>query len=132
MPKRQLFYGLSFVAAGLTVAPAIAQEATPICQNAGNVYQVGDFACIAACHGARRLARCDQLADAATWTYVSDVCPSAWIVPPPPGNASQIPTVAAMSPIPGPLKISEFSPQMSLHMAMLRLEQPTASSERSR
>ena len=37
---------------------------------------------IAACHGKRRLARCDAIAEKASWTYISDACPSAMINPP--------------------------------------------------
>lgn len=112
--------------AGVTVLPAAAEEATPICRNAGNIYQVGEFACIAACHGARRLAQCKQATYGTTWIYVSDVCPSAHLVAPPPNNASQIPTVTAMTPLPGPLKISELSPEISLHLAMLAVEKAGA------
>ena len=126
MKQRILIGGLLF-ASGLAITPAIAQDATPICRNAGNVYQIGDFACIAACHGARRLARCDQIAESATWTYVSEVCPSAHLVPPPSDNSSQIATAAAMTPLPGPLKISEISAdQIALTLAALRLEKPAS------
>jgi hypothetical protein len=127
MAKRQLSILAVMALAGIPAVPAAAQEqATPICRNAGYTYEIGEFACIAACHGARRLAQCKQASYGTTWIYVSDVCPSAHVVPPPPGNASQIPTVAAMSPLPGPLKISEFSPDVALRMAALRIDKPAA------
>lgn len=117
----------SFVAAvvfltGMTVSPLGAQTSVLTCSNAGNTYKVGEFACIAACHGARRLARCDPGDESAIWTYVSDVCPSARFVPPPPAEASQIPVLARMTPLPGPLKISTFAPDMPLRLAALRLQ----------
>lgn len=112
--------------AGLNALSAAAQDANPTCSNAGNVYKVGEFACIAACHGARRLAQCKQASYGTTWIYVSDVCPSAHLVPPPLNNASQIPTATAMTPLPGPLKISELSPEISLRLAMLRVEKAQA------
>jgi hypothetical protein len=122
MAKRQYSMGAALLAAGLTITPAIAQDTDTTCSNAGNVYKVGEFACIAACHGARRLAQCKQASYGTTWTYVSDVCPSAHLVPPPPANASQIPTIAAMTPLPGPLKISEIGPELSLRLALARIE----------
>jgi hypothetical protein len=122
MAKRLFAFPAVMILAGLTVLPAAAQDADPFCRNAGNVYKVGDFACIAACHGARRLAQCKQATYGTTWIYVSDVCPSAHVVPPPLNNASQIPTVAAMTPLPGPLKISELSPEISLRLAVLRTQ----------
>jgi hypothetical protein len=124
MAKRQFSIPTAMILAGVAVLPAVAQEETPICRNAGNVYKVGEFACIAACHGARRLAQCKQASYGTTWIYVSDVCPSAHVVPPPRDNASQIPTVAAMTPLPGPLKISELSPDVRLRMAVLQIEKP--------
>jgi hypothetical protein len=70
------------------------------CLNAGNQYQVGQFACIAACRGQRRLARCDAVADRASWTYVSEACPSAMINPPWPSDWNEIPAVVEMTPTP--------------------------------
>jgi len=122
MARNALRFGAVFAAAGLVCGAASAQQTKLTCLNAGNIYSVGEFACIAACHGARQLARCDRIADAATWSYVSDVCPSAHFVPPPPDNASQLPVVTAMSRLPGPLKISEFSPAIKLRIAAARLE----------
>jgi hypothetical protein len=120
MGKRLIIIGAAFaVAAGLSAGTARAQEATLVCTNAGNSYKVGEFACIAACHGARRLARCDIVVESATWTYVSDVCPSAMFVPGPPAETSQIPVRAAMTPLPGPLKISEMAPNAPARLVNL-------------
>ena len=95
---RSLVSVAAFIAATATGA---AQEATLACSNAGASYQIGDLACIAACHEQRRLARCDLVSGAATWTYVSESCPSAMILNQPwPSDWSQIPAIAAMSPIP--------------------------------
>lgn len=126
MVKRQGSILVASVVAALAGSPASGQETTAVCTNAGYDYKVGEFACIAACHGARRLAQCKEASYGTTWIYVSDVCPSAHIVPPPPGNASQIPTVAAMTPLPGPLKISEIGPDVSLKLAILRVERRPA------
>lgn len=82
------------------VSAAAAQDATLVCTNAGNSYNVGDFACIAACHGERRFAKCDLVGTAAIWTYLSDSCPSAMINPPWPTDWSEVPAKVAMSPIP--------------------------------
>ena len=114
---KRLIIGAIFVAAATLSVGASAQQASLVCTNAGNSYKVGEFACIAACYGARRLARCDLVVETATWTYVSEVCPSAILVPGPPTTATQIPAVAAMSPLPGPLKISEIGPELSLRLA---------------
>jgi hypothetical protein len=87
--------------------PAFAEVATPpassttlACTNAGLRYSVGDFACIAACHGQRRLARCDDVAEKATWTYVQENCPTSMINQPWPSEWTEVPALAAMSPIP--------------------------------
>ena len=70
------------VAAGVAATlPAFAAEVTLVCTNAGNQYQVGDYACLPACHGRQRYARCDSIAENATWTYISDVCPMALFTP---------------------------------------------------
>jgi hypothetical protein len=61
-------------------APAVAQDtpATELaCSVAGLSYKVGEFACVPACHEAKRLARCDLVSEKALWTFVSDACPSA-------------------------------------------------------
>jgi hypothetical protein len=119
MGKRGFIVGAA-LAAAVSAGVADAQEATLFCTNAGNTYKVGEFACIAACHGARRLARCDVVLKSATWTYVSDACPSARFVPGPPAEASQIPTAVAMSPLPGPLRISVIAPDIAPRVAAAR------------
>jgi hypothetical protein len=43
-------------------------------------------------------------------------------VPGPPAEASQIPVKAAMTPLPGPLKISEMVPNARAQMAALGLD----------
>jgi hypothetical protein len=69
-----------------TSFPAKAQEATPTsCVAAGRGYRVGETACIPACHGQQRLARCEQTSNGgATWTSIADTCPNAMgpIAPP--------------------------------------------------
>lgn len=70
-------------AAGLVIAAgsASAQDASSApqlaCTAAGLSYKVGEIACVPACHEARRLARCDGGTDGASWTYISDACPTA-------------------------------------------------------
>ncbi len=107
------------VAAGLMGSAAWAQEAaTPpvsnaLCTNAGTQYKVGEYACIAACHGQRRLARCDAIATSASWTYVSDACPSAMIVPAWPSDWTETPALADMSPIPVTVIMSAIDPTIA-------------------
>jgi hypothetical protein len=110
--------------AGLLVSPAAAQDQGEIklsCINAGNRYAVGEFACIAACHQQRRLARCDMVLNNTSWTYVSDTCPSAMIINPPwPSDWSEVPAESAMSPLPVTVTYSAFPPEMQLALAALR------------
>ena len=83
----RLFLASMISVAGLAAAQA--QEAS--CSNAGNVYQVGDVACIAACHGRQRLAKCELVSNAATWTTLSESCPSARLMSVPDrGQSSRI------------------------------------------
>jgi hypothetical protein len=97
---------IAIAAVALLVTPAFAEDVAPpassaaACTNAGLQYAVGEFACIAACHGQRRLARCDAVAEKATWTYVQENCPTAMINQPWPSDWSEVPVLAAMSPIP--------------------------------
>jgi hypothetical protein len=109
--------------AGLLASPAAAQdqqEMTLSCLNAGNRYAVGEFACIAACHQQRRLARCDMVLNNTSWTYVSETCPSAMIINPPwPSDWSEVPAVAAMSPVPVAVTYSAFPPEMPVTLAAL-------------
>jgi hypothetical protein len=104
--------GAAIVAAALG-GPALGQDITLVCTNAGNEYKIGEYACIAACHGQRRLARCDAIATATTWTYVSDACPSAMVVPQWPSDWSEVPAVAAMSPIPVNVNMSAIAPAIA-------------------
>jgi hypothetical protein len=97
-----------------TAAFAQEQQATLICSNAGVQYKVGEYACIAACHGKRRLARCDALATSASWTYVSDACPSAMIISPWPTDWSELPAATAMSPLPVKVNMSAPTPDMQV------------------
>ena len=64
--------------AGLTIV-VNAQEAAPVtCIAQGRDYVVGDIACIPACHGNQRLAKCEQTGNGGvTWTPISDSCPQA-------------------------------------------------------
>lgn len=105
----------------LAAGPAAAQDATPAppaaspatCTNAGNTYQAGDYACIAACHGERRLARCDVNGQSAAWTYVSNACPSAMINGPWPATWSALPPITDMTPIPIRVRMSAIDPAIA-------------------
>src|SRR5258706_14664111 len=119
MTKRRMMIA-ALVMQGLAVGPALSAEATPVCQNSGRDYKVGEYACIPACHGKRRLARCDAAAQATTWTYISDVCPSA-MLPRSPSDATSRPIQAAMTPIPLPIErtMSEMAPDAWMRLATL-------------
>jgi hypothetical protein len=109
----------------LSVVPAAAQDApaTPappapsaspaVCTSAGNTYHAGDYACIPACHGQRRLARCDMVGQSASWTYVSNACPSAMINAPWPSDWSALPAVADMTPLPVTVRMSAIDPKIA-------------------
>lgn len=104
--------------AGVGVGAAVAQEdeqnATLVCTNAGVQYSVGEYACIPACRGQRRLARCDTVAERASWTYVDDACPSAMIINPPwPSDWTEVPVVAVMTPIPLVVNLSAIAPDIA-------------------
>jgi len=94
------------------IAPASAQDASPICLNAGHQYQVGDYACLPGCHGRQRYARCDALGVAASWTYISEVCPIASIAPELPDRAT-LTVTTAMSPIPYTITMSAIAPEIA-------------------
>lgn len=96
---------------GMTAVPALGVEATLICLNAGHEYKIGDYACIAACHGKRRYARCDVIAEKTSWTFISDVCPTANLTPPDPTEVTLAPVVTAMSPIPVDVDRCAIDPQ---------------------
>ena len=126
----RIFRGLAVVTA-LTVSPALAQDVAPntaTCMNSGNQYKVGEYACIAACHGARRLARCDAVAQTASWTYVSDACPSA-LAPPSLMDITKKPIATAMTPIPLPIEhlMSEMSAEAWMHLTEVHKKQQFAS-----
>jgi hypothetical protein len=113
---------LSATILGLTLlaSPAVAQdeqETALSCVNAGNSYAVGEFACIAACHQQRRLARCDVVLENTSWTYVSETCPSAMINPPWPSDWNEVPAVTVMSPVPVTVTYSALPPEMPLTLA---------------
>jgi hypothetical protein len=102
-----------------------AQQTQPqtavVCLNSGNTYKAGEFACIRACHGERRLARCDVVAEQASWTFISNACPSA-MLPPGNDNANMLPIAVAMTPIPLPIehKMSEMSSAAWMRLTMAR------------
>jgi hypothetical protein len=128
MEKRRIFFA-ALALQGSWIAPALAADTTPVCVNSGREYKIGEYACIPACHGQRRLARCDSPGGqtpaatqplTATWTFVSDVCPSA-MLPPSPSDATARPIKAAMTPIPLPIErtMSEMSPEAWMRLATL-------------
>jgi hypothetical protein len=92
------------------------------CRNAGQSYKVGEYACIAACHERRRFARCDVISARATWTYLSDACPSAMINPPWPSDHSELLPVTAKSPVPLVLDHSAMPPDAMLRFATFRTQ----------
>ena len=125
----RLFLGTLIVAA-MSAVSAAAQDVKPstaLCTNSGNEYKVGEYACIAACHGARRLARCDAVAQTASWTYVSDACPSA-MLPPSLMESCAKPIVTAMSPslLPIERRVSDMSPAAWMHLQEVRKKQQIA------
>lgn len=99
MKRMRLLAVAAVLAAAGGQTPSAAQEASLFCLNAGNRYQVGDYACLPGCHGRQRYARCDAVAQNASWTYISDVCPIALFAPLPPADATAMPAATAMSPI---------------------------------
>jgi hypothetical protein len=128
MAKRHIFFA-ALTLEGAWIGPAFPADTSPVCMNSGREYKIGEFACIPACHGQRRLARCDAPSGqsssatqplAATWTFVSDVCPSA-MLPPSPSDATARPVKAAMTPIPLPIErtMSEMSPDAWMRLATL-------------
>jgi hypothetical protein len=96
--------------------PSFAQDARPICINAGHQYQVGDYACLPGCHGRQRYARCDALGTAASWTYISEVCPIALLAPRLPEQAT-LTVTTAMSPIPYDVSMSAIAPEIGARIA---------------
>ncbi|MEJ0012611.1 MAG: hypothetical protein WDM94_08285 [Bauldia sp.] len=108
------------VLAAMAGSPVVAEDAPATnnppaalaCTNSGMHYEPGDFACIAACHGRRRLARCDTVSNTATWTYIQDICPTSMINAPWPSEWSEVPALAAMSPIPVTVDRSAIPPDV--------------------
>ncbi len=94
-------------------SPPAGAASSATCMNAGNVYKVGDYACIAACHGQRRLARCDAVNQAASWTYVSNACPSAMINPAWPSDWTEVPAATDMTPVPVTVRMSAIDPKIA-------------------
>jgi hypothetical protein len=90
---------MSIVLAAIgSFGPAAAAELA--CLSDGHSYRVGEYACLPACHGKFRYARCDAVATSASWTFISDTCPSALLEPHLPAYASLLPVVTAMTPRP--------------------------------
>jgi hypothetical protein len=118
--RGRLLAAIGVALTGLSAVSAVAAEATPVCLNSGREYKIGEFACIPACHGQRRLARCDVNAETASWTYVSDACPSA-LLSPAPEDATARPIAVAMTPLPLPIErlMSEMSPDSWMKLADL-------------
>jgi hypothetical protein len=96
--------------AGATGAQDQNSTTTLACLNAGVRYKVGEFACIAACHERRRLARCDAIAEKTSWTYVEESCPTAMINAPWPSDWSEVPVLTAMSPTPLVVNLTAIPP----------------------
>ncbi len=103
----------------LPAAPAVPATPFPpaaspsVCLSAGNTYHVGEYACIPACHGQRRLARCDTSGQLASWTYVSNACPSAMINTPWPSDWSALPVPTDMTPLPETVRMSAIDPKIA-------------------
>jgi hypothetical protein len=112
------------VLAALLASPAASEEATLICLSAGHSYNVGDFACIPACHGKQRYARCEVVAQKASWTFISDVCPTANLTPPDPSDVTIAPVSTAMSPIPIVVAMSAIDPAIAFRLDMRRADRP--------
>ena len=113
--------------------PALAQDApqqTAACISGGVTYGTGEYACISACHGQRRLARCDvstasadqimqgahdaRSTAGAAWTFLSDACPSVMIINPPwPSDWNEVPVAANMTPKPVNVILSAISPDIA-------------------
>lgn len=53
------------------------QGTTATCVADGRSYIPGEIACIPACYGQQRLAKCEQTDTGAGWTNISDRCPTA-------------------------------------------------------
>jgi hypothetical protein len=113
MRKGRTLILLVFAGAVATSVPAVAADASLVCVNAGRQYKVGDYACLPACHGRQRYARCDAVAEHASWTYVSDVCPIALLSPAQPQAASLAAADSVMTPLPLNIPLSAISPEIA-------------------
>ncbi len=115
------------LAAAFAAGPAAAQNApsqppqapanaVQSCTSGGLTYQVGEYACLPACHGERRLAQCEVSVTTKQplWTYVSDGCPSAMIINPPwPSDWTETPVATNMTPLPVKVNMSAISPAIA-------------------
>jgi len=117
MLRQATLWGCGLLFAAMAF-PAVAQDASPLCINAGHQYQVGDYACLPGCHGRQRYARCDAFGTAASWTYISEVCPIAMLEPATPANAT-LTISTAMSPIPYSATMSAISPAIEARIAAI-------------
>ena len=100
MACRAILPAFLLALAGSAATSGFADDATLICLSRGQQYKIGDYACLPGCHGRQRYARCDAVAETASWTFISDVCPMALRSSPTPGENSPVPVVTAMSEIP--------------------------------
>jgi hypothetical protein len=75
----QILSGACFLALICANTPvSVAQEQTLLtCVAAGRDYSIGEIACIPACHGQQRLAKCERTDRGVDWTSISDNCPAA-------------------------------------------------------
>jgi hypothetical protein len=103
------------------------QNSRAACMSGGVTYIAGEYACIPACHGQRRLARCDTSVSSipqndhgatttagAIWTYISDACPSVMIINQPwPSDWNEVPVATNMTPVPVKVILSAISPEIA-------------------
>jgi len=107
------------ILASTLVLTGAASAADLACLSEGHSYRIGEYACLPACHGKFRYARCDAVASAASWTFISDTCPSALLTPVLPARASLVPAVTAMTPRPLVINMSVRSPDAEMEKAAL-------------
>ena len=82
------------------LSTANGQEAKLLCTSGSVSYKIGEIACIPACHGRQRLAKCELSNGLASWSYLSDSCPSAMNpILPWPGDWFSAPSIAKVSPV---------------------------------
>lgn len=119
MRKGRTLTVLVFAGAVAAGVPAVAADVSLVCVNAGRQYKVGDYACLPACHGRQRYARCDAVAAHASWTYISDVCPMALLAPAQPQAASFAAADSLMTPLPLNIALSAISPEIAKEISDL-------------